>query len=734
MSFFTFNTIGNALGAYQQALGVTSDNIANVATPGASRQAPVVTEAIPISASPFYSAHVGSPGTLGEGAVVNKIARIHQDSYDGLFRGASSSQYFYTTQQTELMDLQSNFGEPSNGVNSAYAALQSSISSAAAYPQQTAQRQAVLSTAHTFATALNTASTAITDQKASVIQQSASVVSQANAFIDSIATLNGQIRALSAAGDNPNTYLDQRDYAIDQLSQLVPTTTALQANGSSLISIAGRPVVSDTVAYHLATPVVGTSVNGTPMLEVAFTDDPTPAAPTSPIPLGSGQLGAFVDLYNTKLVAYGQQLDNFASSTADEMNRITQAGVDLDGNQGGALFATAPGQLTTAASISVGISETSQVPLGFVSTAAGNLTQSMSAANTIVSTSVPIDGNATLTNPPPALGLKGTLTIAVDGTTQTFQYDTHATAQSGSTYPADTIGDFMTNFNAGHFGVTSSYDTATHTIVFTRDPNNIDAVHRGKQAQNKPTAAFTITDVALPPGATPLGTTPPGAALPQGTPATGLLQALGATNINGVPQTPLNAFGASDNGAANALTKLFTQQVGVGALQTTALGVSSGGTGPVTITQPTGLPGTPGAFSTLNVGQSVTIVNAATGATQSVPITAVNRATGTITVTATATIAAGDSITTTPLQTLGAAYQGLITQMGIDTSTSKTALATQSALAASIDKARQSVDGINIDEETQNLLKFQSAYTAAAKTLSTLNAIMQTTLGLISGG
>jgi flagellar hook-associated protein 1 FlgK len=712
MSFFSFNIIGNAIDAYTQATNVTADNIANVATPGASRQSADVTEAIPISGSPFYASHVGSPGTRGEGAVVNQITRIHQDSYDGLFRGASSSQYFYTATQQQLNSLQSNFGEPNNGVNTAYAALQTAVSNVAASPTSTAVRQAVIDKAQTFATTLNSASTAIAQQKATLVAQGASIVTQANTLIDKIASLNGQIRGLSAAGDQPNTYLDERDYAIDQLSQILPTTTALQPNGSSLVSVDGRPLVSDTVAYHLAPPVLGTSANGTPTLAVGMAADPNPGNPT-PVPLGSGQLGAFTDVYNNKLVPYGQQLDNFASAAADEMNRITQAGVDLNSNVGTALFTKAAGQISiTAASISVAITDSSQLPLGLISTAAGNLTQAMNSANNTVSSSVAMDGNQTLLNPPPsASGLWGNLTVAVDGTTQTFAYDT--------TGNADTIGDFMTHFNAGHFGVTTSYDPSTQKIAFTRDPNNVDAVHRGLEGANAPTATFTITDSHA------------GVTAVQGTPATSLLQALGAGAISGVAQTPLNAYGTADNGVANALINLFARNVGIGALQTTAAAPVTTVGNAVTITQPAGAPG---AFSIVTVGQVLTIVNAATGTQQTVPVTAVNRNTGTITVTSLAAIKAGDPITTTPSQTLGGAYASLVTQMGLDAQTATTGASTQTALATGIDAQRQAVDGINIDEETQNLLKFQSAYTAAAKTLSTLNTIMQTTLGLISGG
>jgi flagellar hook-associated protein 1 FlgK len=717
MSFFAFNVIGNALNAYQEAENVTADNIANVSTPGASQQSAVVSEAVPISGSPFYSAHIGTPGTQGEGAMVSQITRIHQDSYDALFRGASSSQYYYTNEQQQLANVQSNFGEPNNGINSAYAALQTAVTQAAPQPGQLATRNSVLSAAQTFTAALNSASAAITQQKTSDMQQGASYVTQANTYIDQIATLNGQIRALSAAGDNPNTYLDERDYAIDQLAQIVPTTTVLQPNGSALVSVDGQPLVSDTVAYHLAAPVVGTASNGAPSLVVGFANDPNPSNP-KPLGLVSGQLGAVVDLYNNKLAPYGQQLDDFASSAAGEMNRITEAGVDLNGNAGTALFTQPTGQQpVTAANIAVAISDPTQLPLGLVSTAAGTLTQPMNSADNTVSTSVAIDGNTTLLNPP-AGALTGTLTVADDGVTQTFAYNT------GTGGNADTIGDFMSSFNARHFGVTASFDTTSQTIVFARDPNNIDAVHRGLQGQNAPTSSFTISD-----SNGPAGTTPPAAGSPAGTPATGLLQALGATNINGIAQTPSNAFGTGSNGAANALTALFSQNVGIGALQTTAAAVTGTAPGSVTITQPAGVPG---AFSTLDVGQVLTVVNAATGTQQNVPITAIDRFTGTITVAASAAINVNDPISTAQTQTLGASYQSLVTQMGLDTQTASTGVATQTALASSIDGARQSVDGINVDEQTQDLLKFQSAYQAAAQTFTTLNTMMQTTLNMIA--
>ncbi|MFN2461312.1 MAG: flagellar hook-associated protein FlgK [Candidatus Velthaea sp.] len=718
MSFFGLNIAGNALSAFQDAANVTSDNIANVNTPGASRQQAGITEAAPVSGSPFYAAHVGSPGTRGEGVVVNQIERIHQDSYDALFRGASSSQNFFSVQQQQLASLQSSFGEPNNGINKAFTALQTAVSNLAAQPASIPVRGNVIAAAQSLVSALNQSGSAVQQQQALVLQQSSAVVVKANGLIDRIAALNGQIRAARAVGDNPNTYLDQRDNAIDALSQLISTQTSIQANGSTLVTVNGQALVNDTVAYHLAPPVVGTNANGTPAFKIGFVNDPNPSNPQA-VPLGSGQLAGYADVYNNKLLSYGAKLDAFANATAGEIDRVTQAGVDLNANAGLQLLQPVVSQqAVTALNIKVGITDPAQVPAGFVSTSAGTLTAAMNSANNTVDTSTPINSNQTLFNPPPAAGLSGSLTIAVDGISQTFAYSTSgASAGPPPVASAASIDQFITSFNNGHFGVSASFDTVGQKIVFARDPNNIDLVHRALQGTNLPTPGFTISDASGPAGATK-----------QGTPAINLLQALGADSINGVPQTAQNAFGNNDNGAANALVKLFAQNVGVGSLQTTST-TAVAAPGSVTVTQPAPAPGAQGGFATIQVGQLLT-VDAGTASQENVVVTAVNRNTGTITATFTKAHGANFSITTAPTQTLGSAYGALTSTMALDIETASTGTAAQTALAQNIDKVRQGVDGINIDEETQNLIKFQNAYAAAARTVNVLDQMLQTVLGL----
>ena len=98
MSFLGFNIAGSALNTFQEAENVTAQNIANVQTPGASRQLVNIGQLPPIDGLPGYPVGL-NPGTQGTGVFVSAIKRVHQDSYDALFRGATSSQNFYSTEQ-----------------------------------------------------------------------------------------------------------------------------------------------------------------------------------------------------------------------------------------------------------------------------------------------------------------------------------------------------------------------------------------------------------------------------------------------------------------------------------------------------------------------------------------------------------------------------------------------------------------------------------------------------------
>ena len=48
-----------------------------------------------------------------------------------------------------------------------------------------------------------------------------------------------------------------------------------------------------------------------------------------------------------------------------------------------------------------------------------------------------------------------------------------------------------------------------------------------------------------------------------------------------------------------------------------------------------------------------------------------------------------------------------------------------------LENQQESVSGVSLDEEMINLIKFQNAYTAAAKMITTADEMMQTVLQMI---
>jgi flagellar hook-associated protein 1 FlgK len=780
MSFLGMQIAGSALETFQQAENVTAQNVANVQTPGASRQIVNIGQLPPIDGNSFYPGGL-SPGTQGTGVLVASIQRVHQDSYDALFRGATASQNFYSTESQVLTALQASMGEPNNGINAAFTNFQTAVQTLANNPQGNAERQGLLTSAQGLVTAINSAGTAITTSQTQIQTQATSMISTINNTMDQIAALNGQIRAAKAVGDNPNTYQDQRDQLIDQLSTYVPTTTSIQADGSTLVTVNGLALVNDTVAYHLAAPIVGTNPNGTTALQVDFVTPPNPINPAA-ININGGQLGGLLDTYNNKLIPYSNQLNNFANALATESDRISQAGYDITGQAGGQLFSPVVTQLPIrAGNIQVGISTASEVPAALATTAAGTLVQALNAGNATVDTTAQLTGNATLNNPP-AAALNGTLTVADDGITQTFNYSTAAVSSTitaattvippttsvtvvnpagfavgqqlvigtGSDQEAvtvagiagnvitfsaplvnahaagesvggnaSTIGGFINSFNAGHYGVTASFDATSQTIAFARDPANIDLVHRAamQAVGGSTTPTFTITDSNI----AAVGPVQP----TLGTASTALLTALGANEISGVQQNSANAYGSTSGANVTALATLFSSSFGAPGLQTTSP-TAIAAAGLVTINPPVA---TPTAFSQLNVGDVLTL-DAGLPVQENVTVTAVNRNTGTISFVAQNAHLANFTIASAQTRTLQQSYANLVAQVGQDTATANTGNAAQTTLTSNINQVRQSTDGINIDEETQNLVKFQNAYGAAAHVISILSQMLNTAINL----
>jgi flagellar hook-associated protein 1 FlgK len=74
-------------------------------------------------------------------------------------------------------------------------------------------------------------------------------------------------------------------------------------------------------------------------------------------------------------------------------------------------------------------------------------------------------------------------------------------------------------------------------------------------------------------------------------------------------------------------------------------------------------------------------------------------------------------------------YNSMVSELAVKTAATKRSLVFQKDVLTQLENVREGLVGVNLDEETANLVRFQHAYAANAKVLSVADELMQTVLG-----
>jgi flagellar hook-associated protein 1 FlgK len=334
--------------ADQEALNVTSNNVANQNTAGYTRE--VVNfqsvDAVTLSGSSFGSG-VTASATSQRDRVLEQ--QVQQQTQTQAQSGALES---------ALQQIQNIFGlssttdsASSTALGTATTSFFSALSALTSNPSDTATRQNVLSAANTLAGAFNSAANQMTQVSSSLNQQVASDVGQVNSLTTTIASLNTQITSLSPNAD-AGTLEDQRQLAIAQLSQLVGLNQiSTENNGITLTTSGGAVLVSGSQSFAVST----TQVAGvTHILAGVGGQDVTSN-------LTGGDLGGVLEARDQELPSYQNALDSLAFGIGTQVNQQNELGVDANGNPGAALFSLPSTQSGAALLIQVATTDPNAV-------------------------------------------------------------------------------------------------------------------------------------------------------------------------------------------------------------------------------------------------------------------------------------------------------------------------------------------------------------------------------------
>ncbi|WP_447973771.1 flagellar hook-associated protein FlgK [Nitrospira sp. Kam-Ns4a] len=338
----------SALLATQRALAVTGQNIANVNTPGYSRQTAQLATTMPMEAH---------PGQLGTGVAVTRIQRA-VDAVVEQQRLASQAQLGRLTviQQT-LTQLQTQFGDTADqGLGAALNAFFAAWHDVATHPADAAARTVLLAKATALTEQFHRMAAFLTETQGMVDRQVGETLATINAQAQQIAALNQQIARAQASGQTPNDLLDRRTQLLNELGNQIAVSTLEETPGRLTVLVGhGHVLVSGDTAYALVGQA-GASPTG--HLAVLYPDESTGQRLDLSSELTGGQLAGLLIMRDTTIAGLLDAVNRLAATLVSQVNDQHAAGYGLDGSTGQAFF-DATG--TTAATIRVALTDPNEV-------------------------------------------------------------------------------------------------------------------------------------------------------------------------------------------------------------------------------------------------------------------------------------------------------------------------------------------------------------------------------------
>lgn len=387
-----FDIARRALFAQESALAVVGNNIANVNTPGYTRQVPELAEA--------GSTH--GPGGLlvGHGVDMRAIRQVLDPLIDQRLLQVAADrgeQRARSDQLGELANVVNDLDDPSlpSALDDFYAAADA----LARNPAGIAERQNLIGRANTLAAGIARRADALGDLQRAVDDRYAELGAQANADLAQIAKLNRDIVTQELDGQSANDLRDARRTVLNELSQTLHVTVLEDPSGAVRVSAANGAglVENGSVVNSIAVRSAGVGLDGLALHEIGLADAGGNFL-SAPSAFTGGTIGGLASVRDGAIVTAADNLDTFVAGAGTNpgligaVNAIQQAGRDLDGN---ATTTTPLFGGTSASTISVLITNPRQIAAA-QSTTPGDNRNALALAD-LRTTTLTALGNQTLT-------------------------------------------------------------------------------------------------------------------------------------------------------------------------------------------------------------------------------------------------------------------------------------------------------------------------------------------------
>lgn len=301
----------DALTAQQYGVFVTGQNIANVNTPGYSKQSAVQEARRP---APYGGVYVG------RGVETTAIERASDQLIENRVMQQKSDLYSYEEMENYMLAMEGLFNESSGiSLSSMFADFWNLWHDLSNNPSGSSERIALYENGDMIAEQFNAVDDSLLQLSTDLTNAMRAGVGRINAITESIAALNNEIVGIETIA-SANDLKDQRNVLAGELSEYMDIKIFEQSDGSfTIISQAkGVVLVEGNASYEIELDGTAVEWKGSGGNDVDITDN-----------ISTGKLGGWLEMRDEVVTKYRQDISELASEFIWMVNQQHSQGVGL---------------------------------------------------------------------------------------------------------------------------------------------------------------------------------------------------------------------------------------------------------------------------------------------------------------------------------------------------------------------------------------------------------------------
>jgi flagellar hook-associated protein 1 FlgK len=314
-----------ALTVQQKGIYVTGNNIANVNTPGYSRQRLNLSSDVPLNTG---------IGPVGSGVTANEIERVYDRFLGVQINNETQSLGQWEAYKDSVERVEMVFDESGGyGLNQVMSEFWNSWQDLTNNPSGSIERTILVAKSEMLTATLSQNYEDLQQIQRDIDSNIEGAVGEINRLSQNMVDLNQKIIQTELGGHTANEYRDQRDLVLKELSELIDISSFEDANGGVTVSVgSGQVLVEGTHTYTLST-----QPDASGHRDITWIDSSGNSVIISN-DISKGKLKGWLDARDVDINDSLNKLDTLAQNLMAAVNPLHANGYGLDNSTGNDFF------------------------------------------------------------------------------------------------------------------------------------------------------------------------------------------------------------------------------------------------------------------------------------------------------------------------------------------------------------------------------------------------------------